>query len=186
MSAETQFFIMKTKQQKQEILENLNKKLSDSKVVLFGFIGNQRGKKGLDNKTLVGLKKELRKTKSDFIIAKKSLTKLAIEKSKMPEIDFGKTEGSLGIVFGYDDAVEPAKAFHKTYKANENSVMIFGGILDGKILSSQEVVQLAKLPTKEILLSQLVGAIKSPLYRLHGSLSGQISGLISVLSQIKK
>ena len=69
-------------------------------------------------------------------------------------------------------------------KGNE-ALVVKGAILDGKILSKEQVFALADLPSKEQLLAQVVGTIAGPLRGLVTVLSGPARGLVTCLNQIK-
>ena len=63
---------------------------------------------------------------------------------------------------------------------------ILGGLLENNILAVEQVLSLAKLPSKQELLAKLVGSLSAPSRNFVGVLQGNLRGLVSVLSQIKK
>ena len=62
------------------------------------------------------------------------------------------------VVLGYDDYLEASKIIYEYAKENEN-YKIKGGIIEGKVVSAEEIITLAKLPSRETLIAQLAGAL---------------------------
>ena len=93
--------------------------------------------------------------------------------------------GPTGVVFAGHDPVAPAKAL-KTFSDTVKKVGIKGAYIDGKIVDSAQVEQLAKLPPKLELVATLVGTLAGPLRGLVTVLSGNQSGLVRVLDAIRE
>lgn len=169
---------MQTKAQKEKIVQELEEKLKKQKITIFT---DFRGVSVAKSQTL---RRQLRKDEAEFKVAKKTLIDRALDK-------FGtafrakKLEGEIGVVFGYNDQVAPAKVLAKFSKENE-TFKILGGILDGKVLSDKEMVKLAKLPAREALIGQLLAVLQSSLRGLVNVLGGNTRNLIVVLNKIKK
>ena len=163
----------KTKQQKEKIIENLKEKFSKIKIAVFADYF------GLKVKEIQKLKKLLKEKESDYLVVKKTLAKLALEKAGIKDINFDNIEG-LSIVFGYQDEIAPVKVlteFSKDYKALE----IKGGILEKEIIDFKKVLELSKLPTKTELIGKLLWQIKAPVSGLVNVLEGNLRSLICVL-----
>ncbi len=166
-----------TKERKKEIIKELDQKMDDQKVVIF------TGFKGSKNKDLSELRRELKGFDSSLTVAKKTLMKLVFEKKGL-EVDYGKLEGEVAVVFGFQDEIMPAKTLLNFSKKNPN-IKIIGGILEGDFKNSEEIINLAKLPSREEILARLVGTVQSPMTGFVSVLEGNIKGLINVLSKIK-
>ena len=82
-------------------------------------------------------------------------------------------EGTTAVVLGYEDYLEPLKAIYE-YAKNNEFYKIKGGIIDGKVVSVEEIITLAKLPSRETLIGMLAGA-----------LLGNITKLAVALDQVK-
>ena len=91
----------------------------------------------------------------------------------------------MAFVWSQADAVEVAKALVKFAKECEN-IKIRGGLLDGKILEKDQIIQLSELPSRQVLLTMLLSTIQSPLTRLAGALSGKTQELLSILKQLSE
>jgi len=87
------------------------------------------------------------------------------------------------VAFGYQDEVAPAKILNDFAKNNEH-LKILGGILENKFIDKMSVISLAKLPSKQELLGQLVGTIAAPMSGMLNVLQGNLRGLVRVLSII--
>ncbi len=171
----------KNKIQKQEIFRNLNEKIKKSKSMVFaGF--NALGVK--DNENLRAI---LRKENSEYYVAKKTLMNLAFKANKL-DINIRDFDGKVAAIFSYEDEIAPAKIlgeFRKD-KDKENRVFFLGGILEGKLLSKQEVEALSKLPSKTELYAKLVGSLNAPISGFVNVLAGNIRNLVNVLKAIEE
>ena len=168
-----------SRSKKEEVLSELIKKLE--KAVAIVFVKNS----GLTVEELSALRKELRKQKNDFKIAKKTLIKKAMLEVGYPEADDSMFDGAVGVTFSFDDEVAPAKALHDFAKTHDK-LELLGAVLEkNKVLSKKDVLALATLPSKEQLIAQLVGTMKSPISGFHGVLSGTLRGFVQVVSQYK-
>ena len=175
----------KTRQRKQEELTNFSKKLKDAKVVLFTSFADQN-KKGVDVSNMRKLKKGLRALDSEYIVIKKTLAKKAFDEVfPGSNVETKKLSGSVGYVLGFKDQVAPAQFIYKFLRQND-LLEILGAMIDGKVLSGGDAVAFAKLPNREVLLAQLLGAIKSPIQDLHTVLQANLKNLVLILSNIKK
>jgi large subunit ribosomal protein L10 len=156
--------------------------------VIFASFG-QKGKKGLTAKTMKELKDKLRPAVSDFTVVKKTLMERALDNAEFPGRDEVKSvEGSLGVVFGYGEIVAPAKEFYAVSQ-NTGSIDISFGLLhedEVELLIKERILTLATLPTREVLLAHLAGAIKAPLYLLRSVLEANIKNLVLILGNLKR
>lgn len=177
----------KTKAQKAEIIDKVAEKINKAKILVFTSF-SQRGKKGLDFPTMEKLKKNLKQIKAEYSVLKKSLLKLALQRSSLAdEIKVDEFNGSVAVMFGYEDMVEPVKVLHKLSKENDALLLYSGLNLDGKkFISKDLLVELANLPSREVLLARAAWTIRSPLSGLANVLEGNIRGLVSALAQIRK
>jgi len=89
--------------------------------------------------------------------------------------------GPVAIAFGYGDIIEPARALADYIRTSKASLSIKGGFLSDRLLTSEEVMTLSSLPTREVLLARVVGRMQSPIVALLGYLTTPIQGFIGVL-----
>jgi len=167
-----------SKAKKEEIVKELGVKLGKQKSTVFADFT------GLKVKDLSVLKAKLRQGNSEFKVAKKTLMRVAF-REKGIDLDPKTLNGEVALVMGYGDEVAPAKMVYEFSKTNPN-VKILGGILENNMLTIAQVTSLAQLPSKQELLAKLVGTISAPSRNFVGVLQGNIRGLVTVLSKIKK
>lgn len=166
-----------TKEQKQNIVEKLKQSIAQQKAVVFVAID------GLKTTELFDLRKELKQDNCLLTVAKKTLLSIAFKQSKM-EFDAKELKGELALVFGFGDEIMPAKIAYQFSKKNKN-LKILGGFFENKIKTAEEMITLARIPSREELLAKIVGSIKAPISGFVNVLQGNIKGLIYVLTQIK-
>lgn len=177
----------KTKAQKAEIIDKITEKIKKAKILVFTSF-SQRGKKGLNFSAMEKLKKGLKSADAEYVVVKKTLLDLALRKfSFSSDIKIKDLGGSVAVLFGYKDIIEPVKILHKLSKEN-NALLFYLGlnIENNEIISKDLLVELANLPSREILLYRLAGAIRYPFSGMMNVLLGNIRGLVVALSQIKK
>lgn len=170
----------KTKIQKQEILRTLEAKIGQSKSVVFA------GFNALEVKDNEELRAKLRAEKGEYYVAKKTLMNLAFKNQGIEGLDARGYDGKLAAIFSYEDEVAPAKIVHGFAKGKEDKIFFLGGILGGKLLSKEEVVSLAKLPSKTELYARLVGSMNAPISGFVNALAGNLRNLVYVLKAIEE
>ncbi len=129
------------------------------------------------------LRRQLRENGVQFKIYKNTLANLALEKAGFQEAA-GFMEGPTAWVFCDDPAV-PAKLL-KEFGKEVQCVTMNGGILSGRVVGPDQLETLASLPSQEVLLAQVVGAIAAPLCNLVGTLNALPRNLVNVLDQVRK
>ena len=137
---------------------------------------------GLPVPALNELRRRLREQGVEYKVAKNTLTILAgraTEKEGIEQV----LEGPTGIAYGYGDPTVPAKALDEYIRATRSTMTIGGAVMGGRVLSREEVLQLASLPSQEVLLSQLVGQIQAPISNLAAVLRAPLQQLVTVLQR---
>ncbi|MCM8771150.1 MAG: 50S ribosomal protein L10 [Candidatus Omnitrophica bacterium] len=142
------------------------------------------GYSGITASDLNILRESLRKAGSRMLVVKNSIMKRAFSESDKEGIT-RFIEGPSSIIFVKDDPVVSAKVLYDFSKDHEN-LKLKGGLLKDRILDSQNIEMLAKLPSRNVLIAKTVGAIKSPLSSLVFVLEGNLRKLLCVLNEIKK
>lgn len=168
---------MITKAQKGEIVANLADKFKRQKIAIFSdFSGVSVGKSQV-------LRRLLKKEDAEYKVGKKTLFDRALAETSAG-IATKDMKGEIGVAFGYGDQVAPARILAKFAKDAE-TFKILGGILGSRILTDREVLTLARLPSREILLAQVVRSLFAPLRGFTSVLQGNIRNLAFVLNQVK-
>ena len=138
---------------------------------------------GLEANKTVALRKQLRAKNIRLMVVKSSLARRATEGTPLGAA-FQSVEGSLAVVFGASDIVSLAKEVVRI--AGDKQFEGFttrGGVMDGAVLTSKQVDEVSKWPSREEQLSLLVGQILGPGSKLAAQLMGPAG---AVASQIKK
>lgn len=142
-------------EKKKQIVAEIAEKLEKSKSTI---IADYRG---LNVKQMNELRKQLREADVDFQVLKNTLTRRAAEKAGVSELNEHLT-GPTAVAFSYEDVVAPAKILHGFAKENKE-LEIKGGMVEGKVVSIDEIKELAELPSYEGLLSMLLSVLQAPI-----------------------
>lgn len=117
--------------------------------------------RGLSVPQLAKLRGQLRGT-ATYSVAKNTLTALAAKDANVEGLD-DLLVGPTAIAFVTGDPVEAAKGL-KAFAKENDKLVIKGGVLDGKVISAAEVLKLADLESREVLLAKAAGAMKASLF----------------------
>jgi large subunit ribosomal protein L10 len=138
--------------------------------------------RGISVSQVADLRARLRESETKFRIVKNSLSERAADKAGAESLK-PLLEGPTALALVGGDAALAAKALNDT--ARQLNILEFkGGLMDGAALSAEDVRSIARLPAREVLNAQLVGAIASPLTGLVRTLNALISGLAIQLQAI--
>ncbi len=138
--------------------------------------------RGLSVEAISNLRFELAKREAEYRVIKNTLAKLAVEGTPYEELS-PWLEGPVAAAFVDGDATAAAKALLDFSRANP-ALKLKGGMLAGKLMDAAQVRALATLPSREVLVARLAGSLRSPLARLHNSMTSFTRNLASVLSQV--
>ena len=152
-------------QKKAEVTELANK-IKEAKLVLL------TDYRGINVEDVTNLRTTLRNTNAEYKVIKNNITRRALAEAGIEDLE-DKLEGPTAVIMSSEDYLEPTKAIYKFSKDND-FYKIKGGVIEGKVMTAEEIITLAKLPSKETLLSMLAGA-----------LLGNISKLAVALDQVK-
>lgn len=152
--------------QKKEEVAKLAEKIKEAKVVLL------TDYRGINVSDVTGLRAKLREAEVEYSVIKNNITRRALEECKIEGLE-ETLVGPTAVIIGNNDYLEACKTIYEYAKDNE-FYKIKGGIIDGKVVSTEEIMTLAKLPSRETLLSMLAGA-----------LLGNISKLAVALDQVR-
>ncbi|MCF7907223.1 50S ribosomal protein L10 [Patescibacteria group bacterium] len=169
----------KTRKQKEEIVNQLEKDLKGIKSLVFVDYS------GLKVGQVDELKKNLKENSCQYFVAKKTLLNLVFQKIGLGHIDLSKIQGGLGLAYSLEDEVAPIRVAFKFAKENDE-VKINGGIMGDEFLASEKAKILSTLPSREELIAKLLSTIKAPINNLAYVLKGNLRGLVYILSSINK
>lgn len=155
----------------------LQAKLADAKAaVLSDYCG-------LNVQEMSELRGMLRKADVELHVVKNTLARRAVESTHLKPLA-EHVKGPIAVALTVDDAVGMAKVLTE-YTKKEPKLDIRVGMIEGRILTAQQLTQVAGLPPREVLLAQMLGAMQNPLSGLAGVLQGVLRQLLYALVAIK-
>jgi large subunit ribosomal protein L10 len=129
------------------------------------------------------LRRMLSSSSIDYSVVKNTLAKIASrETSFSAAADAFK--GPVGIAIGYDDPVLAVKKVLDFVKTNEK-LQVKGAVVDGQLYAAADLKAIAALPSREVLLSMLAGALQAPMSKLAGALSATVTGFAYAVESLK-
>ena len=167
------------KEKKIQIIDELIDDISRSEIII------ATNYQGLTAKQMSDLRQALTKVGGEYRVVKNTLACIAAakaDKGRMAEI----VDGPVALAFSHSDLTGLAKTLNQYVKSTESTLQITGAVLGERILTPEEVVTLANLPSKEVLISQLIAWLQAPIIGLRDVLSFPLQGLIAVLQNKKE
>ena len=153
--------------QKKEEVANLAAKMKEAKIILL------TDYRGINVADVTELRSELRKSDSEYKVIKNNIIRRALAECGIEGLEEQLT-GPTAVIMSNEDYLEAAKAIYN-YSKDNDFYKIKGGVIEGKVMTAEEIITLAKLPSRETLLSMLAGA-----------LLGNISKLAVALGEVQK
>ena len=144
--------------QKIKEVEELAEKIGKAKIVLL------TDYKGINVADVTAVRAKIRGAQAEYKVIKNNITRRALKACNIEGLD-AELEGTTAVVLGYEDYLEPLKAIYE-YAKNNEFYKIKGGIIEGKVVSVEELITLAKLPSRETLIAQLAGALLGNITKL--------------------
>ena len=160
--------------EKEQQVELLTEKLSKAKVAVL------TDYRGLTVSQIQDLRGRLRGAEVEYRVVKNTLARRAAVASGHEDFQ-QMLAGPVGIAFGYDDLGTPVKLVNDFVRTTRLKLDIMGGLVEGRVMTAAQLRQLADLPPKEVLISQLAGTILSPLASLAAALNTPLAQLASAL-----
>lgn len=163
--------------QKKELVTDLNRKFGDKKILILVDY------KGLNVPKMADLRARLREVNVELIVVKNTLLSRAAEGTDV-ELVRDYLEGPNAIVMSYDDPVVPMKVLREFAKENDK-LEIKAGVLQGGLLGYQDLKALSDLPSREVLLAQVLSAMNAVPTGFVRALNNVPERLVYALQAIK-
>lgn len=168
----------KVLEEKRQVVEEIKEKIAKSQsVVLVDY-------RGLNVDEVTQLRSKFREAGVDYKVYKNTLMRFAFKDTGYEEFNKYLT-GPNAVAFGFNDPVSPAKVTSEFAKSHEK-LEIKAGIVDGKIVGLEEIKRLADLPSREVLIAQVLGGFNAPIAGFVNVLQGTIRNLVYVLNAIRE
>ena len=148
--------------QKEEAVKNLAEDLKISNLILLVDY------RGITVEDATKLRKEVRETNAEYRVIKNNIIKRALNANGESGLD-ELLEGPTALITSKEDYLAPAKAIYNFTKKND-FYKIKGGIIEGKVMTAEEIITLAKLPSRQELLAKLAGALLGNITKLAATL----------------
>jgi len=161
------------KSAKERIVAELHEKLKDVKLAVLADYS------GIKVKDITDLRNELRKVESELKVVKNNLLSIALKETEFLPLD-DHLKGPRALMMNFGDVVEPTKILVEFAKKNEK-LEIEAGVLDGRLLSREQIKALAELPSREVLLGKLLSVMVGAQTQLVTVLSAVPRGFVQVL-----
>ena len=152
---------------KQEAVNSLAQEMKEAKVVLL------TDYRGITVTDVTKLRADLRNVNAEYRVVKNNIIKRALDANGESALDEA-LEGPVALVMSTEDYLEPSKVIYNFTK-DHDFYKIKGGIVEGKVMTAEEIITLAKLPSRQELLAKLAGA-----------LLGNITKLAVALDQVRE
>jgi large subunit ribosomal protein L10 len=164
--------------EKHQTVESLNARLQ---AVNSLFLIDYTGLKVVD---ATELRRKVRGMNGSYLVVKNTLASRAAKETGAAQLE-SYFEGPTAIAYHPKDVVGLAKLL--TELARSNPALRFkAALVEGKVIPAEQIQSLASMPSREVLLSQLLGMLKAPLQRLVGALNSPVRDLCLALKAIKK
>ncbi len=162
------------KQKKEQMIDELTDSLSRCTIAI------ATDYRGLTAKEMVQLRRKLTTMGIEYKVIKNTLTRFAADKAAKKQLDPLLT-GPVAIAFGFDDVLKPAQALREHIRTAGSVLQIKGGILGDKLLTPEDILALATMPPREVLIARFLGQLQAPIQALHNVLSAPIRGFLNVM-----
>jgi large subunit ribosomal protein L10 len=167
-------YLKMSREKKAQIVESLQEVFSKCSI---GILTDYRG---LSTAEITDLRRKLRGSGINYKVVKNTLAQFAAKRAGLDQLA-GSFEGPVAIAFGYGDIPEPAKILADYIRTSKSTLSIKGGFLGDRLLTTGDVETLATLPTRDVLISQVMAGIQSPIMALVSLLAAPLRGVMGVL-----
>ncbi len=163
-----------SREKKTQMIERLQEEISGCSI---GILTDYRG---LSNSEITALRRRIQESNGAYRVVKNTMSRFAAERAGQP--DLAKAfQGPVAIAFGYGSITEVSKALTDYIRTAGTTVSIKSGFLPGRMLTVAEIMSIANLPSREVMLARVLGGMKSPISGLVNCLASPLRGLAGVL-----
>ncbi len=136
---------------KKEEVSKLAEQMKNAKLILL------TDYRGINVSDVTALRAEIRNIGAEYKVIKNNITRRALAECGIEGLD-EQLEGPTAVIMTSEDYLEPTKVIYNFTK-NNDYYKIKGGVVDGKVMTAEEIITLAKLPSRQELLSMLAGGL---------------------------
>ena len=163
-----------SREKKAQVIDRLQESFSKCRVAVL------TDYRGLSTPEMTVLRRRLRESEIEYKVVKNTLARFAAERiGRHDLVDF--FDGPVAIAFGHGNITEPAKALADYVRIAKTSLTIKGGFLGDRLLTTEDVMTLSTLPSREVLLAKIGGGMQAPILALVTCLANPMRRVIGVL-----
>jgi ribosomal protein L10 len=162
--------------EKSVVIEKLHEKFLSAKVAVLSDFS------GMTVADIQEVKNAIRKARGEFKVVKNRLAIRAAKGTSLEKVS-SYFKGSVAVALGMEDPVPPMKALDILF-GKQKKLKMRAGVIEGQVIDLAAFKAVAKLPSREVLLGQLVVRMKSPMYGIRGALGGVLDKWVRTLQAV--
>lgn len=163
-----------TRKEKESLVQGYCDKLSRAQVMMWASFS------GLTVADTTRLRRQLDQAGAEAVVVKNSLFGIALNQAGLPA-DPMFSEGANIVAFAYEDIAAAARTLMGFAAEKRDLLSIKGGLINGKLATDVQIRSLSTLPSREVLLAQVLGGLQAPISGLARVLSGTVRSVMYVL-----
>ena len=163
-----------SREKKTEIIDSLQELFSRCNVAI---LTDYRGQAANE---MTELRRRLREVGVEYKVVKNTLARFAAQRSGREEL-LAYFEGPVAIAFGSGEITDLAKLISDYIRASKSTLSIKGGFWGDERFTSEEVITLSTLPSREVLLAKALGSMQSPIFGLLNCLTAPMREIAGIL-----
>jgi len=163
--------------EKQATIDEISDKLGSAKMAILTEF------QGLNVAEMTELRKTLRKAEIDYKVYKNTLVGMAAQQLGITGIDKYLVGSTALAIIKKNELASPTKLL-KDFSAKHQNLKVKAGILNNKVIDTDGVISLINMPSREVLISMVLGGMKAPMTKLMGVLQAPIRDFMSVLKNL--
>jgi large subunit ribosomal protein L10 len=173
------FLSMVTKEKKREIVAGLVRKLENTTSLYLVDAG------GMTVLQSGAMRQEFRKMNAEMKVAKNTLIRRALAEDGKYTVADSVLEGNTAVIFVYDDPIAPAKLIRKYFEKDKKPALKLA-IIEGQTFDGSQLKAVSELPSREDLMSSIVGSLHAPISGIVGSINAVMRDVASVIEAVAK
>ncbi|MCX5781079.1 MAG: 50S ribosomal protein L10 [Firmicutes bacterium] len=165
-------------EEKEQVVQEIKQKLEAATLVIC------TDYRGINVEQVTELRNKLRLPGVEYRVLKNTMFRFALQQAGYENLAT-QISGPNAVIFSQEDPIGPAKIIFDFAKTNKQ-LEIKLGILDGQMISPEDIKNLAQLPSREALLAHVVGTMQAPISAFVRVLNANLTGLVRALDGIRE
>lgn len=169
---------MLTRSERAEMIEELSKEFGEAKGIYL------TGIERIDVEKMTQLRAEFRRNGVQYRVVKNTLARRALGECGCEGLQ-DYIQGATGVAFTTEEATSPAKIIKDFHKANKDLLKVKAAYIEGTVFDGDQADKLADIPSREVLLSQLLSCLQAPVSNVASALNGILTKLVGTLEAVR-